>query len=193
MKTKKNSLTKAIALVLIILCFGTMALTGCSKTDGSDSSVDVTQMYIDKNKELGIDWDSVIANLKTLNMEDSGFYLDKENLEEDVKEFYMVTFTNYDPTVKNSFKEVDNQIMISYGIGTKNEFAYETPEFYDEPVVEVDILSNSSGKYYSAVYNEDKELLTEDGEWFLDTDKDLTISNYLDDCLIAVCVVKSGE
>lgn len=193
MKTKKNSLTKAIALVLIILCFGTIVLTGCSKTDGSGSSVDVTQMYIDKNKELGIDWDGIIANLKAFNMEDSGFYLDKENLEEEAKEFYTVTFTNYDPTVENSFKEVDNQITISYGISTKNEFAYETPEFYDKPVVEVDILSNSSGKYYSAVYNEDKELLTEDGEWFLDTDKDLTISNYLDDCLLAVGVLKFGE
>lgn len=193
MKTKKNSLTKAIALVLIILCFGTVALTGCAKSDDSADGVDVAQMYIDKNKELGIDWDGVIANLKAFNMEDSGFYLDKENLEKDAKEFYSITFTNYDPTVENSFKEVDNQITISYGISTKNEFAYETPEFYDEPVVEVDILSNSSGKYYSAVYNEDKELLSEDGEWFLDTDMNETISDYMDDCLIAVGVLKSGE
>lgn len=193
MKTKKNSLTKAIALVLIILCFGTVALTGCAKSNDNTNSVDVTQMYIDKNEELGLDWDTIIANLKECDMEGSGLYLDKESLEEDVKEFYMVTFTNYDPTVKNSFKEVDNQIMISYGIGTKDEFAYETPEFYDEPVVEVDILSNSSGKYYSAVYNEDKELLTEDGEWFLDTDKSETISAYLDDCFTAVGVINCGE
>lgn len=140
-------------------------------------------MYIDKNKELGIDWDGIIANLKAFNMENSSLYLDKENLEEEAKEFYTVTFTNYDPAVKNSFKEVDNQITISYGIGTKNEFAYETPELYDEPVVEFYILSNSSDEYYSAVYNEDKELLSEDGEWFLDTDKSETISDYLDDCL----------
>lgn len=191
MKTKKNSLTKAIALVLIILCFGTVALTGCAKSDDIADGVDVTQMYIDKNKELGIDWNGIIANLKEVDMEN--FYLDKENLEEDAKEFYSITFTNYDPTVENSFKEVENQITISYGISTKNEFAYETPEFYDEPVVEVDILSNSSGKYYSAVYNEDKELLSEDGEWFLDTDKDETISAYLDDCLLAVGVLNSGK
>lgn len=145
-------------------------------------------MYIDKNKELCIDWDGIIANLKAFNMENSSLYLDKENLEEDVKEFYTVTFTNYDPAVKNSFKEVDNQITISYGIGIKNEFAYETPEFYDEPVVEFYILSNSSDEYYSAVYNEDKELLSEDGEWFLDTDKSETISDYLDDCLEAMSI-----
>lgn len=193
MKTKKNSLTKAIALVLIILCFGTVALTGCAKSDDSADGVDVAQMYIDKNKELGIDWDGIIANLKKVDMADSGFYLDKEKFEEDIKEFYTVTFTNYDPAVENSFKEVDNQITISYGISTKNEFAYETPEFYDEPVVEVDILSNSSGKNYLAVYSEDKELLYEEGEWFLDTDKKETISAYLDDCLIAVGVLKSGE
>lgn len=193
MKTKKNSLTKAIALVLIILCFGTVALTGCAKNDDSANGVDVKQMYIDKNKELGIDWDTIIANLKTLNMEDSGFYLDKENLEEEAKKYYTVTFINYDPTVENSFKEVDNQIAISYGIETKNEFAYETPEFYEEPVVKVDILSNSSGKNYLAVYSEEKELLYEEGEWFLDTDKDETISAYLDDCLLAVGVLKSGE
>lgn len=186
MKTKKNILAKAIALAMVILCFGTVALTGCAKSDDNANSVDVTQMYIDKNEELGIDWNGIIANLKEVDMEDSGFYLDKESLEEDVKEFYMVTFTNYDPTVENSFKLVDNQIMISYGIGTKNEFAYETPEFYDEPVVEFYIFNNSSDEYYSAVYNEDKELLSEDGEWFLDTDKEETSKGYVDYCLEAM-------
>lgn len=193
MKTKKNSLTKAIALVLIILCFGTVVLTGCAKNNDNADSADVTQMYIDKNKERGIDWDDVIANLKKHDNSGSGLYVDKENLEENAKEFYTVTFTNYDPAVKNSFKEVDNQITVSYGIGTKNEYAYETPEFYDEPVVEVHILNNSTGKSYSSVYNEEKELLSEDGEWFLDTDKDETISAYLDESLIAVGILNRGE
>lgn len=187
MKTKKNSLSKAIALVLIIICFGTVALTGCANNDDSDDSdndVDVIQMYIDKNKELGIDWDGVIANLK--KYDNSGLFIDRENFEEEAKEFYTVTFTNYDPAVNNSFKEVENQIMVSYGIGTKNEYAYETPEFYDEPVVEVYILNNSTGESYSVVYNENKELLTEDGEWFLDTDKNETLAGYLDDCLTVI-------
>lgn len=188
MKTKKNSLAKVIALVLIILCFGTVALTGCAKNDDSVDTTDVAQMYRDKNAELGIDWDTIVASLKEADMEGSGFYLDKESLEEEAKELYTVTFTNYDPTVNNSFKEVENQIMLSFGIGTKNEYAYETPEFYDEPVIEVDILSNSSDEYYSAVYNEDKELLSEDGEWFLDAVKSDTISGYLDFCLTAIGV-----
>lgn len=190
MKTKKNSLSKAIALVLIILCFGTVALTGCAKSDDNASGVDVTQMYIDKNEELGIDWGTIIANLKEFNMEGSGFYFDKENLEEEANEFYTVTFTNYDPAVKNSFKEVDNQIMLSYGVATKNEFAYETPEFYDVPVYEINIISNSSDEYYSAVYNEDKELLSEDGKWILDTDKDETISAYIDACGSSMGILK---
>ena len=87
MKKMKNSLAKAIALLLVILCFGAVALTGCAKSDDNANTVDVTQMYIDKNEELGIDWDTIVANLKELNMEDSSLYLDKENLEEDVEEF----------------------------------------------------------------------------------------------------------
>ena len=185
MKSKKNSLAKVFALVLTIICFGTVALTGCAK---SDKSVDVAQMYIDKNEELGIDWESIVTNLKECNLEGSGLYFDKDNLEKDVNELFAVSFTNYDPVVQNSFKDVDNQIMLSYGVQAKNEFAYETPEFYDEPVFEIYILSNSSDKYYSAIYSESNELLSENGEWFLETDRDEMISDYINICSSAMGV-----
>ncbi|MEE1057168.1 MAG: hypothetical protein UH239_07975 [Acutalibacteraceae bacterium] len=190
MKSKKNSLAKAFALVLAIICFDTMALTGCAK---SDKSVDVTQMYIDKNEELGIDWKSIVTNLKEYDMEGSGFYVDKENLEEDVDEIFTISFTNYDPEKGGSFKDVAYQIMISYGVQAKNEFAYETPEFYDEPVYEIIVISNSSDEYYSARYNEKKEILFEDGEWILDIDRDETISDYINICGSAMGLLGYGE
>lgn len=179
----KSHITKVLALILTVACLAAVVLSGCT---GKDTGNNVTQMYIDKNKEFGIDWDTIISNLKEIDPEASGLYVDKENLEEEVNEYFTVSFTNYDPTVNKSFKKVDNQILITYGVCTKNEFAYETPEFYDEPVFEIDIHSNSSDKYYTAVYNANKELLSEDGSWLLSTDKSETISEYIDVCSAAM-------
>lgn len=183
MKTKKT-LAKVVALALVVLCCSAVVLTGCKMGDGKGDDVD--RRYAEKSKELGLDWDVIIKSVKDFDMTGTGFYIDEENLEEDVKEFYSVSFTNYDPAVKKSFKKVADQIQISYGIGTKNEYADEELEFYNEPVIEIYILSNSSGKSYTAVFNEDNELLDEDGLWYLDAGKDATIAGYIDFCLKAI-------
>lgn len=45
------------------------------------------------------------------------------------------------------------------------------------------LLNNKTGDNYYAVYGEDKELLSEEGQWYLQKDKNKTITNYLDYCL----------
>ena len=180
MKTR----AKVFALILVVLCCSAVVLTGCKMGDGKGNDVD--WLYAEKSKELGLDWDAIIKSVKNFDMAGNGFYIDEENLEDDVKEFYSVSFTNYDPAVKKSFKKVENQILISYGVGTKNEYADEELEYFDEPVIEIHILSNSSGKSYTAVFNEKRERLNEDGQWYLSSDKEETVAGYIDLCLNAI-------
>ncbi len=180
MKCKKNGMMKTMAMVLAMLCVFSMA--GCAQEKEPPA------FYAEPYEKLGVDWDAITDRLKEADLSGTGFYLDEAHFEEEIREFSSVTFTNYDPAVSNSFKAVENQIMVLYGLVSKNEYADEAPEFYDGAVFEIYILSNSTGAFYDAVFSADKELLAEDGTWLLDADKQETISAYIDICTAAMGV-----
>lgn len=180
MKCKKNGVMKTMVMVLAMLCVLSMA--GCAQEKEPPA------FYAEPYEKLGVDWDAITARLKKADLSGTGFYLDEAYFEEEIREFSSVTFTNYDPAVSNSFKTVENQITVTYGLVSKNEYADEAPEFYDGAVFEVYIFNNATRDYYDGVYSGDKELLAEDGTWLLDADKQETISAYIDICTGAMGV-----
>lgn len=180
MKCKKNGVMKTMVMVLAILCVLSMA--GCAQEK------EPPKIYEDASENLEVDWDAVTENLRNADLSGTGFYLDEAGFEEEIREFSSVTFTNYEPAVPHSFKDVENQIMVLYGLVSKNEYADEAPEFYDGAVFEIYIFNNATREYYDGVYSADKKLLSEDGTWILDADKEETISAYIDICTAAMGV-----
>lgn len=154
-------------VILLSLCF-CLSLFGCGKPQTAALP------------DLGIDWDMILPRITEEKLSEYGLYADMTALTEDAEDFGSVTFCNYDLSVKDSFKKVDYQLTVEYGLDF--EFQNGKTEYYDSPVYTVDIIDNRSGSYYSCTCSEDFELIGEEGEWFLTENKDEFLFTLLADC-----------
>lgn len=161
---------KLFAILLMIALFCT-ALCGCGETQESDNMPD-----------FGINWQEIFSRISSGEPEQYGLYTDVSELEIHAETFGTVAFSNYDSTEFGSFLEEDYQYCIEYGVG--GEYDPEADDFiyYDFPVYYIFMVDNNSDSYYSCIYTEDFNLVCEDGDWFIDEDKDEFISTLLENC-----------
>lgn len=146
---------KIIACVLAI----SMLIAGCGNDAGSKNNQSQDDTYVAK-----FDINDIIekTDVEEFEKNHEGYYLEFYT----GKDMETCTIVNY-----KSIKELPEcQEMVEYGLASLN---------IDEVVYYVYFLEGDN--YYSAEYDKDtKELLVENGEWFLDVDKDTKINSMLD-------------
>lgn len=162
---------KILLIIISMMAFETL-FTGCGKEDNQFEIPPIS--YEDKSQKLSIDWNQIVQSVKEAKFDN--LYVNQDELESDIHDFGYISFMNYDPLVDNSFKSVEYQVGISYGVITK-----EDGSTYDEAVYEFMFLDNHSDNYYVCVYTGNKEKLSSEGEWFLETNCDEAISGYIDE------------
>ncbi|MBE6765768.1 MAG: hypothetical protein E7546_07870 [Ruminococcaceae bacterium] len=155
--------TLIIAAMLALLTLG-----GCSTAETASSP------------DLGIDWESIIARIDADTLYEYGWYADIDSLASDAEDLGTITFSNYDPTEADAFKSVSYQFCIDYGEGFT--LTDSGVVFYDTPVYCVTLIDNESDGSYLGTFDEDFNLLSEEGEWFLAEDKDEYITLCLENC-----------
>ena len=155
-----------IIALISILC---LAVCGCSSEEPVSEAPD-----------LGINWDSLISGITEEELSSMGLYTDMDTLKSDAEEFGSISFTNYDPDITDSFKKVDYQLCIDYGLGCTYEG--DTANYFDRPVYSLLLTDNKSDGCYSCICDEDFALLSEYGRWFLSEDKDSFIAACLGNC-----------
>ncbi len=161
MKNRLFILILAAAVILSALC-------GCSS------------VQTEEIPDLGINWDSVIAEISEAELSEFGLFAEMDSLKSEAEELGTVTFCNYDPCREGAFREVDYQLSVSYGAGCEAENG--AIFYYDEPVCFLFLSDNHSDRYYACTCSEDSALLSQEGEWFLDEDRDAYISACIENC-----------
>lgn len=149
----------------VVVMMAMVLLTGC----GTKKGVQEEEQYM--NGEMGsvvVDWDNVYEAIEAYDMKSNGYYV-SSSYREDAEEMNYLDVTNYNPDEQNAFQKVDYQLSISYGemyiLGAGSDMS----ETYKDAVVEISIFAD---EYYVAVYSREGDFIDEEGNWFLDEDKD---------------------
>ena len=162
--------------VILLVCIVVVLCVCCSQRQEKDVTFESKQPVL-------IDWHGITEKLKVANLKD--LYIDMDEMETDINDFGCVFFSNYNPAVANSFMEVEYQVLISYGLIEKKDGST-----YDEAMYEIIFTDNSSDQYYACVYSAGKELIYEEGSWFVDNEeKEQIITKYIDDLNLIMGVV----
>jgi len=170
---KKNGMAKVILSMIIVMLFGLM-LCGCGQEE------ELVMLDVEENsKELGLDWDNIVEHVKATEL--PTLYVDKDSLESDAKDFGSISFANYDMTDPAAFKKVDYQMLVSYGIITKDDGTD-----YDGIAYEISMFDNKSDQYYAGVYDESGKLISEEGNWFIKESKEDTVATYISEVNAAI-------
>lgn len=162
MKNKTRIIFIIVAIICILLC-------GCS-----------SESQTERMPDLGIDWNTIVGNISSDELAEYGWFAEMESLLSDAQELGTIMFCNYDPAEADAFKSVDYQFTIEYGIGA--EYTDGAVDYYDTPVYSIFLTDNASDNYYACTYNEDFDLLAEEGGWFLDQDRDEYVFTCLESC-----------
>ncbi len=159
---KKNLIILPIILVMVVLVLSVVGDILSEKKMNTSAG---------QNGESGgtdIDWESVNEAIEKYDFEAKGYWLGSEYKEEQ-EEFNCVSVTNYDDSKAGAFKEVEYQLLITYGECAKLS---DDSSCYEEPVIEIWLFDNQSSEHYIAIYSEEGVFMEEDGKWFPDNEKE---------------------
>lgn len=158
---------KPIVLLLMAFCF---LLCGC--TAGKDHRPTAAEPAA--RAQLSQAWESILGGVSAEKLTQLGWYAD--DLRQEALELNSITFSNYDPTRAGAFLEVPFQCSITY--------AARDPlrPGSTEPVYAVFLSDNASDRYYACEHDSSLRLVTEEGEWFLNEEKEMYLKNMLENC-----------
>lgn len=154
MKRKITVLLAGVAIVASVFCMG------CSddKKEEKEKTTEVTQQVL-------IDWDSIIEKLRNAELKD--LYVDFDLMEEEIELYDYASFYNVPPAeeklLEGTYKEGEYELCITYGVIEK-----ERGVFCDEAMYEISLFDYSTKEHYRGVYTVDKEVIYEEGTWFID-------------------------
>lgn len=147
--------SKKLKKIGVLLSMSLLYCCGCSKEESKDTKLADGVIFDVENLEKKTD-------MKAFQKEHKGYYL--EFCKDDGLE--SCSIVNYAPDVD---RIPEYQELIEYGF-----VSFET----DDVVYSVYLMDGDT--FFSAEYDADtKELLNEEGEWFLEEDKDSKINGFL--------------
>ena len=180
-----------LALVLIL------SLAGCGNPQkrfivyGRFQDNYTTDMF-----DVFCDWETINPLLEKCNFEEYGLY--KNFLTKYYSSFYdceeelnSIWLRNYSPNDKNINNSTPGSATISYGAQLCNSVESQNhvgDSYFKEPMIQIDLYNPKAKKDiepdyfpgYRAVYSLDGELALEEGQWFLEEDKDEFCRHYFE-------------
>ena len=152
-------------ITIIALLYTALSLTACSSTSykGNQSTEPAVRTRCN--------WETVNSSLEEYAF--GGKYFLPEDYKEDEDDSNNVSVFNYDPSNASSFKDVPYQVMLSYG----------QTEGYDEAMITVSMVDNSSSDSFTVISNAEGESVFEEGTWFLEEDKGTKVQELIDDAM----------
>ncbi|MGN0350149.1 MAG: hypothetical protein ACI4ES_00735 [Roseburia sp.] len=118
-----------------------------------------------------INWDDVNKAIENYDFAAKGYYLETE-YKESQKELNCVMVSNYDSSKSGGFKEVNYQLLITYGECTEMNAVGMEAKVYDEPMIEISLLDNNGSGEYAVIYNRTGKEVETFGKWFLAEEKE---------------------
>lgn len=152
-------------ITIIALLYTALSLTACSSTSykGNQSTEPAVRPRCN--------WETVNSSLEEYAF--GGKYFLPEDYKEDEDDSNNVSVFNYDPSNASSFKDVSYQVMLSYG----------QTEGYDEAMITVSMVDNSSSDSFTVISNAEGKSVFEEGTWFLEEDKGTKVQELIDDAM----------
>ncbi len=191
-----------IIMTLILLCI--FFVSGC----GDPQKKLITYGNFQDNCtgdrfEVSCDWDEINPLLEKHNYEQYGLYSSNdtsfEEFEKYINAIALYNYSDFDDDFNNSSLgavEVAYGAIESNSVDDQNHNGYR---YFAEPMIEIQCYNPKADKGeaepdyiqgYRAVYSLDGELALEEGQWFLDEDKDEFCEKYVD---IMLKVIGKGD
>lgn len=171
---KKTKSGRKYVVIIPMLLAGAVLFAGWawgSKELKEDSSDSAASLKTGEYSNAAVDWEKVNAALSSYDFASNGYYLETEYLENE-EVFNCVSVINYDDSREMAFKEVDYQLLISYGECSELNAVGTESRTYEEPMIEISLLDNEGSGEYAVIYDSDGEAVETYGKWFLEEDQE---------------------
>ena len=195
MKVKK--ITAFILAVILII-----SLAGCVESEDFVVYERFKDNYTTDRFDVFCDWETINPLLDNCDFEKYGLYTaffdNNDSFLDFEKRMNAIWLTNYSVTDKNNNNPSDS-VEITYGaircntIENKN---HAGEKCFTEPMIQIHLYNPNTKRReneiepdyilgYRAVYSLDGELALEEGQWFLDEDKDEFCRHYFE-CMLKI-------
>ena len=196
MKVKK--ITAFILAVILII-----SLAGCVESEDFVVYGRFKDSYTTDRYEVSCDWETINSLLDKCDFEQYGlytaFYDNNDSFPNFEKRMNAIWLNNYSLNDKNTNNTTPGSAHVSYGARCCNsvESQHHLGErYFTEPMIQIQLYNPNAKRReneiepdyilgYRAVYSLDGELALEEGQWFLDEDKDEFCRHYFE-CMLKI-------
>ena len=191
----KNKMKKRIKLTAFLLAvFLVFTFAGCIENEDFIVYGRFQDNYTTDRFDVFCDWETINPLLDEYNFEEYGLYtnfIDNNSFRIDEEKFNFIEVYNF-PSIDGVLNyETPGSADISYGAIWCNSVEsriHEGERYFTEPMIEINLYNPKAKKDiepdylpgYRAVYSLDGELALEEGQWFLEEDKDKFCRHYFE-------------